>query len=149
MPGKKEDWPKFSGNMSGRFEARQSLVEILPGNSIYFNGLENLILPISVAHAYGRVEQYRKENQSVKSALRFVDLTGKPTESYPYNPNGSSSGLTGFSSTDGRILMMMPHPERNFRGNLFSWKPRSLNGGGDFSPWALIFENVYKWIKSQ
>ena len=59
MPGKKEDWPKFSGNISGRFEARQSLVEILPSNSVYFKDFENLILPISVAHGYGRVEEFR------------------------------------------------------------------------------------------
>ena len=149
LPGKKEDWPKFSGNISGRFEARQSLVEILPSNSVYFKDFENLILPISVAHGYGRVEGFTNENESVNSVLRFVDLQGRPTESYPYNPNGSKSGLTGFSSTDGRILMMMPHPERNFRGNLFSWKPKSWGGAGDFAPWALIFENVYKWIKSQ
>ena len=92
---------------------------------------------------------FTNENESVNSVLRFVDLQGRPTESYPYNPNGSTSGLTGFSSADGRILMMMPHPERNFRGNLFSWKPKSWGGAGDFAPWALIFENVYKWIKSQ
>ncbi len=149
LPGKKEDWPKFSNNISGRFEARQSLVEILPSNSVYFKDFEKLILPISVAHGYGRVEWFTNENESVNSVLRFVDLQGRPTESYPHNPNGSKSGLTGFSSTDGRILMMMPHPERNFRGNMFSWKPKSWGGAGDFAPWALIFENVYKWIKSQ
>ncbi len=148
LPGKKEDWPKFSNNISGRFEARQSLVEILPSNSVYFKDFEKLILPISVAHGYGRVENFTNENESVHSVMRFVDLQGRPTESYPYNPNGSKSGLTGFSSTDGRILMMMPHPERNFRGNMFSWKPKSWGGAGDFAPWALIFENVYKWIKS-
>ncbi len=149
LPGKKEDWPNFSGNISGRFEARQSLVEILPSNSVYLKDMENLILPISVAHGYGRVEGFMNENESVKAVLRFVDLQGNPTESYPYNPNGSTSGLTGFSSADGRILMLMPHPERNFRGDLFSWKPKSWGFAGDFAPWALIFENVYKWIKSQ
>ena len=148
LPGKKEDWPTFLGNTSGRFEARQSLVEILPSNSVYFKDFENLILPVTVAHGYGRVESFTKKNESVKSVLRFVDLQGRPTDSYPYNPNGSTSGLTGFSSVDGRILMMMPHPERSFRGNLFPWKPKSWVGAGDFAPWALIFENVYKWIKS-
>ncbi len=149
LPGEDRDWPKFSQNFSGRFEARQSLVEILPGNPIYFRGLENLILPVSVAHGYGKVEDFNGTGGTVRSALRFVDLQGSPTESYPFNPNGSVAGLTGFSSTDGRILMMMPHPERNFRGNLFSWKPKIWSGAGDFSPWALIFENIYRWIKNK
>ena len=45
-------------------------------------------------------------------ALRYVDGHSKVTETYPANPNGSPLGITGLSSQDGRVLLMMPHPER-------------------------------------
>jgi hypothetical protein len=54
-------------------------------------------------------------------AMRFVDNTGKPTESYPHNPNGSPDGLTAVTTADGRFTVLMPHPERVFRNVLMSW----------------------------
>jgi phosphoribosylformylglycinamidine synthase len=44
--------------------------------------------------------------------MRFVDSLGKDTEIYPLNPNGSPEGITGITAGDGRITIMMPHPER-------------------------------------
>jgi phosphoribosylformylglycinamidine synthase len=48
-------------------------------------------------------------------ALRYVDNYGKVTGKYPYNPNGSPDGIAGMTTTDGRVTIMMPHPERVVR----------------------------------
>ena len=72
----------------------------------------------------------------------FVDGRGQPTERYPWNPNGSAGGLTGFTSADGRATIMMPHPERGFRGVQISYRPADLFTG-DAGPWMRMFRNAY------
>ena len=70
-------------------------------------------IPISVAHKEGHVDFSETGNiDKVSIALQFIDNYGNPTEKYPLNPNGSSKGLTGFTTFDGRSTVMMPHPER-------------------------------------
>ena len=80
--------------------------------------------------------------------MRYVDAAGKPTESYPANPNGSPQGLTGFTNTDGRVTLMMPHPERVFRNVQLSWKPEQFSALGEYSPWIQMFRNARSWAKS-
>lgn len=48
--------------------------------------------------------------------IRYVDPSGKTTEAYPFNPNGSPDGIAALCSPDGRHLALMPHPERCFLG---------------------------------
>jgi phosphoribosylformylglycinamidine synthase len=110
-------WPRFVKNKSERFESRVCMVEIIPGSAaskIWFNGMEGTRMPIVVSHGEGRTLYSKKSSDldHLKSknlpALRYIDNYGKPTEKFPRNPNGSEQGYTGFSSADGRILMMMP-----------------------------------------
>ena len=65
---------------------------------------------------------------------------------YPLNPNGSAGGVAGMQSRDGRVLGMMPHPERVvlLEGN--SWYPTDMKG--DFGPWIRMFLNARKWVGS-
>ena len=76
-------------------------------------------------------------------ALRYVDHAGAPTEHYPQNPNGSPAGITGLCNADGRVTIMMPHPERTLRGVNFSWAPPEW---GDESPWRRMFLNARAWV---
>ena len=76
-------------------------------------------------------------------ALRYVDNRGKPTERYPYNPNGSPGGITGLTTPDGRFTILMPHPERVFRTVQNSWHP---DGWGEDAPWMRMFRNARKWV---
>ena len=101
-------------------------------------------MPIAVAHGEGRAE-YKTEQQinQVKSALRFVDDNVEATETYPLNPNGSEQGLTGFCSDDGRVTIMMPHPERVFRAVQHSWYPDDWK---EDSPWMRMFRNARVWV---
>jgi phosphoribosylformylglycinamidine synthase len=71
--------------------------------------------------------------------LRFVDSTGRPTEAYPANPNGSPDGLTAVPTADGRFSVLMPHPERVFRNVQMSWTSGSIDAP---SPWMGMFHNA-------
>jgi phosphoribosylformylglycinamidine synthase len=44
-------------------------------------------------------------------AFRYVDAAGRPTESWPENPNGSARGVAGVCDATGRVLGLMPHPD--------------------------------------
>ena len=133
-------WPVFQRNQSEQFEARFATVEVLPSPSVLLRGLEGARLGIAVAHGEGRARFAPGAQSRARAALRFVDNHGRPTEYYPYNPNGSPAGLTGLTSEDGRVTIVMPHPERVFRTLQLSWKPRSWDG--DYTPWLRLFQNA-------
>ena len=64
-----------------------------------------------------------KLSEQNQIAVQFTDNLGAVASKYPLNPNGSPEGVTGFTSRDGRVTIMMPHPERVFRSQQLSWKP--------------------------
>lgn len=145
IPGA-EDWPHFVRNKSEQFEARFVQTEIVENNSILLSGMGGSKMPVVVSHGEGRAE-FKGDQQlaSVQSkiAMRFIDHYGKPTEAYPLNPNGSPAGITGLSNDDGRITIMMPHPERVFRTVTNSWRDQSW---GEYSPWMRMFRNARVWL---
>ncbi len=143
IPGA-ENWPKFVRNSSEEFEARFSLVKIEKSPSIFLTGMEGSVIPVAVSHGEGKVEfdGDSQLNQIISSggiSLRFVDNSMITTEKYPFNPNGSKSGITGVTSLDGRASIMMPHPERVFRSVTNSWHPKDWNEDG---PWLRMFRNA-------
>lgn len=145
VPGA-EHWPRFLRNRSEQFEARLSMVELMPSPSIFFADMAGSVLPVVVSHGEGRAVFAQPQDQSrAVAAMRFVDATGAPAASYPHNPNGSIGGLTGFSNTDGRVSLMMPHPERVFRTVQMSWAPTSW-AAHDESPWMQMFHNARRWV---
>ena len=147
IPGA-QDWPRFTTNQSERFEARLSMVEVLDSPSLFFAGMAGLRMPIAVAHGEGFANFSRRGNaKHVVPAMRFVDNHGHATERYPFNPNGSSDGLTAVTTVDGRFTAMMPHPERVFRNVQMSWTDLKATGGLDaLSPWMQVWRNARKWI---
>ncbi|WP_299807359.1 phosphoribosylformylglycinamidine synthase [uncultured Shewanella sp.] len=147
IPGT-ELWPHFVRNRSERFEARFSLVEVQKSPSLFFQGMEGSRMPIAVSHGEGRAEFASPEalaaaEASGTIALRYVDGNGQIATQYPQNPNGSPNAITALSSTDGRVTIMMPHPERVFRTVANSWHPESW---GEDSPWMRMFRNVRKSV---
>jgi phosphoribosylformylglycinamidine synthase len=72
-----------------------------------------------------------------------VDNRGRPTEQYPYNPNGSPQGIAGLTTSDGRYTILMPHPERVFRTVSNSWHPAEWGADG---PWLRIFRNARRHV---
>ncbi|REL37451.1 phosphoribosylformylglycinamidine synthase [Thalassotalea euphylliae] len=147
IPGS-EHWPRFVQNESERFEARFSLVEVQESPSIFFKGMAGSRMPIAVSHGEGRTEFVSDEaidaaNDSGTVSMRYVNNYGDVTETYPANPNGSPDGITALTTTDGRVTIMMPHPERVFRTVANSWHPDSW---GEDSPWVRMFRNARKFI---
>ncbi|MEZ8698930.1 phosphoribosylformylglycinamidine synthase [Vibrio lentus] len=145
IPGA-EYWPRFVRNESERFEARFSLVEVQKSDSVFFNGMEGSRMPIAVSHGEGRVEVRDNDHlnaieNSGTVALRYVDNNGNQTQQYPNNPNGSPNAITGLTTTDGRVTIMMPHPERVFRTVANSWSPE---GWGENGAWMRMFQNARK-----
>ncbi len=137
-------WPHFVRNKSEQFEARFATVEIMPSPSLFFAGMAGSRLPIAVAHGEGYTEfANAAQRADAVVALRFVDNRGKPTEIYPFNPNGSPGGITGLTTPDGRFTVLMPHPERVFRTVQNSWHPPEW---GEDGPWLRMFRNARKWV---
>ncbi|AAU38413.1 phosphoribosylformylglycinamidine synthase [[Mannheimia] succiniciproducens] len=148
IPGT-ENWPRFVRNTSERFEARAALVRINESNSVWFQGMAGSHMPIAVSHGEGRVEF---KNDSQLQGLRdqgliiaqYVDNNIRPTEVYPANPNGSVDGITALSNTNGRVAIMMPHPERVFRTVSNSWHPEDWSEDG---AWMRLFRNARVFFK--
>ncbi|WP_063345443.1 phosphoribosylformylglycinamidine synthase [Vibrio jasicida] len=141
-------WPRFVRNESERFEARFSLVEVQKSDSVFFDGMAGSRMPIAVSHGEGRVEVRDAEHlaaieASGTVAVRYVDNHGNATQQYPNNPNGSPNAITGLTTADGRVTIMMPHPERVFRTVANSWSPE---GWGENGAWMRMFQNARKNI---
>lgn len=143
IPGA-QAWPRFTRNRSEQFEARLSMVEVLESPSIFFTGMAGSRMPIAVAHGEGFADFSRRgDPAAVKRAMRFVDHHGRPTEAYPFNPNGSPDGLTAVTTPDGRFTVLMPHPERVFRHAQMSWTSGDL---ATASPWQRMFGNARRFV---
>ncbi len=141
-------WPHFVRNQSEQFEARVAMVEVQKSRSIFFQGMDGARMPIAVAHGEGHAEfadpaHLDRLSISGQVSLKFVDNQGKPTIRYPYNPNGSIQGVTGLTSADGRVTIMMPHPERVFRTVQNSWHPDHWD---EDAPLMRMFRNARVWV---
>ena len=143
IPGA-QDWPRFTTNVSERFEARLSMVEVQPSPSVLLAGMAGWRLPIAVSHGEG-FANFASHGDAAKvvAALRFTDHHGVATDTYPFNPNGSPGGLTGVTTPDGRFTAMMPHPERVFRNVQMSWTDQDVSMP---SPWTMLWRNARRWV---
>ena len=147
IPGS-EFWPHFVRNRSEQFEARVAMVQVQESASIFLQGMAGSRMPIAIAHGEGHAEFENEEalleaDLSGCVAMRFIDNHGKVTETYPANPNGSPRGITGLTSRDGRVTIMMPHPERVFRAVQNSWQPDEWQ---EDAGWLRMFRNARVWV---
>ncbi len=139
-------WPHFVRNRSEQFEARFSLVEVLESPSVLLADMAGSRMPIAVAHGEGRAELRDGQTPDTLrslATLSFVENDGTPAQRYPANPNGSPLGITGLTTADGRVSIMMPHPERVFRTLQHSWHPDEW---GEDGPWMRLFRNARIWV---
>ena len=147
IPGA-ENFPRFIANKSARFEGRTVNVKVERTKSVLLKGMQDSILPIAVAHGEGLATLSETDIAGMahhgQIAMRYVDSQGRPTETYPLNPNGSVGGVTGICSTDGRVTLMMPHPERTLRAYNHSYKPADWQGDG---AWLRMFRNARAWLR--
>jgi phosphoribosylformylglycinamidine synthase len=140
IPGA-EGWPTFQRNRCEQFEARFVMTEIPASPSIFLAGMAGSKVPVVVSHGEGRAV-FSGANSAVV-ALRYVDNRGAIATTYPFNPNGSPDGIAGVTTPDGRVTIMMPHPERVARTAQMSWHPADL---GEDSPWQTMFRSARRWL---
>jgi phosphoribosylformylglycinamidine synthase len=137
-------WPRFRRNRSEQFEGRLSLVEVLASPSPLFAGMSGSVLPIVVSHGEGRASFDQPQALTDLSAehgiaMRYVDHQGQTALRYPANPNGSPLGIAAITTTDGRVTLTMPHPERVYRAAQNSWRP---DGWQEDGGWMRLFRNA-------
>lgn len=150
IPGT-ERWPVFTRNQSDQFEGRTVQVKIGATSSVWLEGMCGSIIPIPVAHGEGRASFHKDNDLNLLAdanliAAQYVDQNGVPTQTYPWNPNGSPSGVAGVLSEDGKVLAMMPHPERIFRHIQNTWL-RPAERFREESGWMRLFRNARKAIE--
>ena len=139
-------WPQFLRNRSEQFEARLSLVEVLESPSLLLQGMAGSRLPIATSHGEGRAvfaDMRARHTSSFTVAARYVDNYGEVADVYPANPNGSQDGICALSNDDGRVTIMMPHPERVAMTRQHSWHPANWREDG---PWMRMFRNARLFV---
>ena len=143
IPGT-EAWPKFKRNLSEQFEARLSMVHVPKSASLILNEMQGSSLPVVVSHGEGRAD-FALHGGNISAdlgiALQYVDGQNQVTQTYPLNPNGSPQGIAGVTNADGRVTIMMPHPERVYRAAQMSWKPEDWT---EMSGWYRLFAGARK-----
>ena len=154
IPGT-DHWPLFLQNESRQFEARASMVKIQDDSktpSVFLHGMNGSSLPIAVSHGEGRASFSHQQdlaalNENGLLPLRYVDNRNRVTMRYPFNPNGSPEGIAGVRSLDGRVLAMMPHPERTIMAAVGSYIPKSMVKDSDeYGPWLRMFRSARRWV---
>lgn len=137
-------WPKFKRNLSEQFEARLSMVHVPKSASLILNEMQGSSLPVVVSHGEGRAD-FALHGGNISTdlgiALQYVDGRNQVTQTYPLNPNGSPQGIAGVTNADGRVTIMMPHPERVYRAAQMSWKPEDWT---ELSGWYRLFAGARK-----
>lgn len=148
-------WPLFLENQSQQFEGRVSMVKIQDNSknpSVFFHGMNGSSLPIAVSHGEGRASFKNSSDIEAMNAdglipIRYTDNRGHVTTRYPFNPNGSPEGIAGVRSLDGRVLAMMPHPERTIMADVGSYVPKEkADQWGEFGPWIRMFRSARRWV---
>ena len=148
IPGA-DGWPKFRRNESEQFEARLSMVRVPQSPSLILADMVGSSLPVVVSHGEGRADFAhlgRAANQvsgSLKTAMQYIDGQGKPTQTYPLNPNGSPDAIAAVTTADGRVTIMMPHPERVYRSAQMSWLPEEWRNS-ELAGWYRMFATARK-----
>jgi phosphoribosylformylglycinamidine synthase I len=137
----------ITNNDSGKFEDRWVYLSPQTDRCIFIEQRRRIYLPI--AHGEGKVVA---KNDSVLKELRdggfvafkYVDEDGREG-GYPVNPNGSMGSIAGLTDTTGRVMGMMPHPERFVRATQHPhWTRLANRGEGDG---MSIFRNAVNYVR--
>ena len=105
-------------NNSGKFEDRWVRLQVASDKCVLLQGIDEMYLP--VAHAEGRfvtrdASVLKQLDEAGQLVLRYRPLEASSDAgevSYPANPNGAQAHVAGVCDSTGRVLGLMPHPER-------------------------------------
>jgi len=160
LPHGVENWPRnettspdstLTWNANGRYTDLWVNLKVDANNkNVFLKDIDTLESPI--AHAEGRFTAQdaaviEKLDAAGQIAMRYATesgTSGNETLPYPANPNGSVHNIAGIGDPTGRILGLMPHPERFIHATQHpQWTRRGLNGDG---AGLKIFQNAVDYF---
>ena len=136
-------------NESGHFECRFVKIKIEKSQAKFLDPYVGKSLDIAVNHGEGRFfvpnSTLAKIERQKLIFCRYVDEDGRRTQKYPANPNGSINAIAGVCDPSGRILGLMPHPEKIIDITQHpNWRRGNVEAKGSF-----IFEGMIKFAKQR
>jgi phosphoribosylformylglycinamidine synthase subunit PurQ / glutaminase len=133
-------------NAHGKFEDRWVHLQAQGMKCPFLTGIDRMLLPI--AHGEGRLVcrldwHLQGLIQSGQAVLRYIDEVGQ-AGGFPVNPNGSQGDVAGLCDATGRVLGLMPHPERHILPTQHpQWTRRGLAAEGDG---LALFRNAVRFF---
>ena len=133
-------------NDCGKFEDRWGYLECVSDKCVFTDTGRRVYFPI--AHGEGKV--VTKDDATLEKivagdqiAFKYVDADGNEG-SFPVNPNGSIASIAGLTDSTGRVLGLMPHPERIVHPTQHPHWTRIKDGTADG---VMVFDNAVKYVK--
>lgn len=132
-------------NDCGKFEDRWVHLRADSQKCVFLPPGEIISLPI--AHGEGKfvpandeiLSRLREQDQV---ALRYVDSSGA-SGGYPINPNGSIDEIAGICDPTGRVMGLMPHPERFVD---VTHHPQWTRGGVERADGSIFFRQAFEYL---
>ncbi len=138
----------LTDNASGHFECRWINVKVEDKAKGFLKAMKGKTVSYQVAHGEGRFFASSAVVKQIEDrglvALRYVDAQNKPTMEYPANPNGAHHAIAGITDKSGRIIGLMPHPERFV---LREQHPNHRRMNIEKPDGLLFFENLLTYVK--
>ncbi|MEM6810991.1 MAG: phosphoribosylformylglycinamidine synthase I [Pseudomonadota bacterium] len=107
-------------NENARYQCRWVDLKVESNLSPWLQNVYTIHVP--VAHGEGRFmmddDQLKILKDNHQIALRYSKDGKAANGEFPYNPNGSTDDIAGITDETGRVLVLMPHPERG----MFAWQ---------------------------
>lgn len=143
-------------NASARYQCRWVDVAAQQTNSPWLAGIESMRIP--VAHGEGRFMMHDTTLKTLQDnnqiALRYTKDGKVANGEFPYNPNGATDDIAGLTDPSGRVLILMPHPERGMftsqRDDYAALKDAARREGRTLPEYAdgmALFENARKYFQ--
>jgi len=147
-----KNWPRMEGNISVGFEHHWINVVFPKSKSVAFQGMAWTFVGIWSANGAGRIcfrdpSFYKRVVDRGLVPMFYADDLGRPTELYPWNPNGSPLGIAGVCSPDGRHTYTMPHAERVERPQTGAWLPEEIQENLKVSIYLQVFQNLREFAE--
>ncbi len=144
----------LTDNVSLKYEDRWVRLQVTSRRCVFVGDMPAPELPL--AHAEGRMvclddSVRRRLADDDRIVFRYANADGQPTQDYPANPNGSIDAIAGLTDGTGRVLGLMPHPERALLGlHRPTWSRRPWRGEApeDLGPGAALFRNACDWVRA-
>jgi phosphoribosylformylglycinamidine synthase len=143
----------LTDNDSQKYEDRWVRLAVTSRRCVFVGDMEAPQLP--VAHGEGKLvaldaDVTARLVSEDRVVFRYADASGRSSQSYPDNPNGSEDAIAGLTDRTGRVLGLMPHPERALFGYHHpQWTSQGRGGGPpDLGPGAALFSNACDWVRA-